>query len=79
MNFDWAGATATVSVATTWGRSSPTRSFSDVHEPLTELIETVRAEGDTSDGNVNEKVNARVNSARDDGFTCRSTKLLTQP
>jgi len=69
MNFDWAGATATVSVATKWGRSSPTRCFGDVREALTGLSKTVRTESDTPDCRVNGEVNAKVNSACDDAFT----------
>jgi len=79
MNIRWAGATAADSAATKWGRSSPTRWFSDVHEPHADLIEIVWAERDTPDGRVNVRVNARVNSTCCAAFTSSSSQRLTQP
>ena len=69
MNLDWAGATATVPVATKWGRSSQAGCFGDVREALTGLSETVRTESDAPGCRVNVELNAKVNRACDAAFT----------
>jgi hypothetical protein len=38
----WAGATATVSAATKWGRSSPTRCFAHVQNPSSRHVQPLR-------------------------------------
>src|SRR6202521_3827242 len=57
----WAGATATVSVATKWGRSSPVLCFARVENPSSRHMQPQRSYQLPFTAEVNGTVNGRVN------------------
>jgi len=57
----WAGATATVSVATKWGRSSPTQCFARVQNPSSRRVQPLRRQQLPFTMGVNGTVNPTVN------------------
>jgi hypothetical protein len=65
----WAGATATVSAATKWGRSSPTRCFAHVQNPSSRHVQPLRPQQLPFTVGVNGAVNPTVNCVFHAPFT----------
>ncbi|SRR6266478_3491008 len=74
----WAGATATVSVATKWGRSSPTRCFAHVLNPSSRRVQPLRRQQLSFTVGVNGAVNPTVNRVFHEPFTLPRPKITIE-